>query len=894
MMKRLGDEFLQRIDLDPLARLKYRVRQQTLLGFFGARPPDESMTQIHFRQAAILCVAALLTIGNGFIFCQEIPKNSAAPPGQKPTGSSSSTNDRTKSAGGNQVAIDQYGDPLPPGAFARLGTVRFRHSSRVGPLAYSRDGKTLLSAGRSIRFWDVATGKLVREVPWPHSAVFSVAISPDGRLIAEIGTTPTGGGEDVVHLREAATGKEVGQLSGDHSWDFMNGRPLKSIARGLGVVAFAPDGKRLVTVSNPFPGRGQKAAKTSAVIRFWDIASKTETQSLEAGEDSVLSLQISSNGDLLTWVGNHPALVLRNVTQGKELGRFTLPKGSYVSGALSPDEKVVALAGQNPSTDASGVFETNAFLELRGFASGRVLYKTKPQSSGIYGLVWSPNRAALAWPGGDYFVRICNSATGEFLFLPNGHMDEINYLRFGPDGKTLISGSRDGTARLWDVASRKELRRFETRQGYLETIALSPDGKTIASPIGPRLWDVHSGKEWPQFAHHEMRANCVAFSPDGKSLAAPGLDRAIHIWDLATGAERLRCGEQSLGATPIRSMAFSPNGEILATANDYGMMRASGKIDLWEVATGKQIRTFGSGKMVSYQSLAFSPNGKWLVTGSGWWGRDSGIRLWDVSTGLETEPSVPQVDSALSVIFSPDNRYLISTEREGAVRLWEVATRQEVKRFSVPDLVSAVAFSPDGKTIATAASDTTILLWPTLVQDRQPGDTPRVLSAEELRTSWAALAGDDAAKSFQAIEIMVSAPQQSVPLIKEQLAQLLVQFHRIAKLITDLDDDSFEVREKSTTQLEKLGVIAEPALRAKLADQPSAEVRRRAERILRETPRSSKASAILQATRAITTLEYVGTPEARQLLQSIAQMKPKDWLSEEANASLKRLAPITE
>jgi hypothetical protein len=295
--------------------------------------------------------------------------------------------------------------------------------------------------------------------------------------------------------------------------------------------------------------------------------------------------------------------------------------------------------------------------------------------------------------------------------------------------------------------------------------------------------------------------------------------------------------------------------------------------------------------MVSYHSLAFSPNGKLLVTVSGWWGRDSGIRLWDVSTGLESEPSVRQVDSALSVIFSPDNRYLISTEREGTVRLWEVATRQEVKRFSVPNgPVSAVAFPPDGKTIATAASDTTILLWPTLAPNRRTGDSPRALSAEELRNSWGELAGDDAAKSFQAIEMMVATPQQSVPFIKEQLSPLLVELKRIVKLIADLDDDSFEVREHATAQLKKLGVIAESALRAKLADQPSAEVRRRAERVLGEVPKSSKASAILQATRAITTLEYVGTPEARQLLQSIAQMEPKDWLTEEANASLKRLA----
>src|SRR5207244_2817126 len=110
---------------------------------------------------------------------------------------------RTKSVAGNQVATDQYGDALPPGAFARLGTVRFRHPNRAGPLAYSPDGKTLLSAGKTIRVWDIATGKPVREIACPHSTVFSVAISPDGRFIGEIGTTPTGGGDDAVHLRDA-------------------------------------------------------------------------------------------------------------------------------------------------------------------------------------------------------------------------------------------------------------------------------------------------------------------------------------------------------------------------------------------------------------------------------------------------------------------------------------------------------------------------------------------------------------------------------------------------------------------------------------------------------------------------------------------------------------------
>src|SRR5262249_428430 len=162
------------------------------------------------------------------------------------------------------------------------------------------------------------------------------------------------------HLREAATGKEIGQFPGDHSWDLIHGGALKPIPRQLCVVAFLPDGKRLATVSNPFVGRDKKAA---GIIRLWDIATKADLQSFECPGGPVLSFQTSPNGDLLAWVGDFPALVLKNVTQSKLLGRFTLEKGFYVRGALSPDEKVVALEGQKFSTDPYVV--NPPFLEVR-------------------------------------------------------------------------------------------------------------------------------------------------------------------------------------------------------------------------------------------------------------------------------------------------------------------------------------------------------------------------------------------------------------------------------------------------------------------------------------------------------------------------------------------------
>ncbi len=415
----------------------------------------------------------------------------------------------------------------------------------------------------------------------------------------------------------------------------------------------------------------------------------------------------------------------------------------------------------------------------------------------------------------------------------------------------FAAGGKDPTIHLWQVSPCKELLTIRLSPGpphggeVAWDLAFSPDGKTLAAGCidgTARLLDIATGKELFKVSELNSTVCSVAFSPDGRLLAGGTHRRDIFVWQVATGKL-----ERRIDVTPaIFSVAFSPRGDILASGCYDGTVR------LWHMPSGRPGAVFVSGPPP--------------ITISGWTGSSQA--------------------GVTSVAFSPDGKTLASGAQERPVRLWEVATGKERRRFEGHrDQVWSLAFSPDGKTLASGSRDNSILLW-----DLTAAPRTLALSTRELEDSWTALRSPDATRAYQAISALEASPKQAVSFLLGRLhLATAVDQRRTNKLIADLDSERFSVREQAASELEGMGVLAGKALRQTRASHQSAEVRSRVERLLAKLDGPLASSSALCVLRATEILEYIGTAEAREGLERLGELVTENRMRDEIEASLNRM-----
>ncbi len=295
------------------------------------------------------------------------------------------------------------------------------------------------------------------------------------------------------------------------------------------------------------------------------------------------------------------------------------------------------------------------------------------------------------------------------LVIQTGHYDSVWAVTFSPDGKTLASGSDDKTVKLWNVETGQQLKSLEGHTSFVNSVAFSPDGKTLASGSNDnsiKLWNVETGDPITSVSHI-YGVNSVAFSPDGKILASGSNDKTIRLWNVKTG-QLIKSLEGHVFS--VRSVAFSPNGKTLVSAS------WDNTIKLWNVETGDQIRTIND-YANGINSVVFSPNGKTLASGNIYEIRKgsnygASIKLWDVETGQQLKSLEGHNSSVNSVAFSPDGKLLASASVDKTIKLWNVETGEQVKSLEGnADSVLSVAFSPNGKMLASGGKENIVKLW---------------------------------------------------------------------------------------------------------------------------------------------------------------------------------------
>jgi WD40 repeat protein/transcriptional regulator with XRE-family HTH domain len=376
---------------------------------------------------------------------------------------------------------------------------------------------------------------------------------------------------------------------------------------------------------------------------------------------------------------------------------FSEPIESIASMTLSPDGTYLAVGSFSGQIRVWQVTDGKPFLTFTG------------HNRLVWALTFSPDGSILASGGYDRSVklwRVGAEGTGYYLKTFVGHEKWVRSLAFSPDGTLLATSSDDETVRIWNVREGRCLRTLHGHTGIVWAVTFSPDGALLATSGYDgtvRVWDAQSGTCLHVLHAHSSTAMAVAFHPLGNVLASGGEEGQIKLWDVSSG----HCLETlHLRTTRAASIAFNSEGTMLASGS------FDGAVEVWQIGResgNHRIRTL-HGHTLWVSAVTFGPGN--LLASTSYNGK---VRLWNVESGrcLRTLQGYSHVISALA--FSPDGKLLIHGDDNGILKLWEMGEEDSggcLRTFrGHAGRIWSVSFSPDGKTFVSGGDDLSVKLW---------------------------------------------------------------------------------------------------------------------------------------------------------------------------------------
>jgi WD40 repeat protein len=805
---------------------------------------------------------------------------------------------------------DLHVDSLPPGALARLGTIRFRQP-RVRALVVSPDGKLLATTSdvdRFARLWNVAGGEIVRRM---KLAGIAGEDHPSAVLFSSDSRTLYVGGSRSLAQFDVATGQEMWRLSvpqvvllvlapngsslavGCHGQvilvDVKTSRVIRRLDTGLELRALCFVGKSLAVSAHRLSPRQEDG------ITFWDLTTGKKVRHL-APSVAFSSLALSRDGSTLTAVekpfqGRPVGNAIRRweANTGKELSPITCDVAA-TDIAFGHGDKWLVVSSSKRLIHIWDIDEEKELYRIRAgwpfavFNDGRLL--------------------AYSFGGGIAFWDILKKRE----FGPGGHHGAISALAWAPNGKTLATGGRDNTVRVWNPQTGIEVRRwgFPDVPAFsgIRSLAYAPDGRELAG-IGEdgrvRLWDMRRGKEAsplvmaPKQSSPEQNWE-ITYSSDGRYLLASGR-RTIRVWDTTTKKELAQLEPEGLKkGLAIATVAISRDNTLaagLVSDRSFAILveefLAQSRRRLWlHTFPEGNFGPFGSRRPAFYQ-MSFSVDHRMLAA-VGQFYRQSLERPYSVEMREMASGEIRcRIGGASyhALAFAPDQRTLLlapfgaDRDPEKAVIFWDLEEIGSLKGHL--QTVNKLAISPDGRFLATGSEDTTVLIWD--LGKVLPRRSPTKLSARDLNKLFHDLA-KDASQAYRATRILERAGDATANFLSDIFGRVITgaESKRIAALVEALGSSEFPVRQKAHQELQELGEFAQPALEQALEKKPSLEFRRRAEQLF-----VNMGSNRQRLSRAIEVLEIIGTTKARQVLTVAAEGPPGATITREAREALRRL-----
>jgi len=561
------------------------------------------------------------------------------------------------------------------------------------------------------------------------------------------------------------------------------------------------------------------------------VATRKEVRSLGGRKKPPVSSYFGSIGKGLAFLPDGKTLVSLDGQLDDKIRLWDVASGEQRRSIQGwHDDGVLALSSDGRIVAAAG---SNGVVRLWELPSGKELHADRRQGR-VFAVAVSPDSRQVAVGSYEGIIRLYERATAVERYRFPAEAGSIHDLAFSPDGKSLVAAVPLHAAKLWDVASGKLVRSFPGSPGAAHSVnyvAFSPDGAQVALSThepGFSIVESATGKQLRRLGEKKDKLSRLAFTPDGTKLAGGGFDNAIHLWDVASGKELWKTGT----AAAVAAVACSPDRNLVATG-DY-----AGTVAFWSVARGENV----------------------------------------VCTGHPGH-------AVHAVAFAPAGGLFAAAGEEGTILLLEMATGTPVRRLrGHKGTVWALAFSCDGRSLVSGSDDSTALVWDMTGRACAPKPAA-ALNDADLESLWTDLGAARGAKGYGAVWALLQSGKQGLEFLQARLSQA-PDGQTVARLIAQLDDDAFVVREKASAALARMGHVVRTPLKETLAKNPSPEVRRRLEAILGKL--EDKGDARLRGLRSVAVLTYADAPEARTLLQRLADKDPSEEIRLAARRALKR------
>jgi WD40 repeat protein len=553
---------------------------------------------------------------------------------------------------------------------------RFEHSAAVRGVAYSPDGRLLLTAGENhtATLWDIETGQVVKSFEH-NETIWGSAFQPGGDLIAMVGY------DGRIILWNPIL-DEVSYINASDTF--------------LRDIIFLADGNHILVGGD------------DALITLWDVESKNLIRTFAGHTSIVFRMDLNPDGTRIISGSNDNTARIWDLVSGETLMILEMPEDEKLS-----DERGVFGVRFLPDNQRVVTGDLGGFLYLWDITTGEILREYEDVRAPVAAIDVSDDGEFLlmSTTSGEAYINLYSVESGKVLRSYFGHTIGIYGLAFSPDGKTIASGSVDGTAAIWDLDVPGVLYKVDLpASGSGSEIAMHPDGKSFFE-VGfdgiIRMRDVATGQIIRTFDDNASRwSNSVAVSPDGNHVLSadyvtsdPFDEQNAYLWDIQTG-ELLRTFDKNFGW--IFTIAFSPDGQKVAVGETEGK-----RILMYEVSTGRLLQTF-EGHTNWVQNMVFSQDGRKLYSA----GRDLTIREWDVASGENLRVFEGHTSRVRGIDISPDGKQLVSGSDDFSLKLWDLESGLPTKTLIGHDsFVYRAHFSPDGRYILSTGFNLNVILW---------------------------------------------------------------------------------------------------------------------------------------------------------------------------------------